>query len=157
MLADPAFRRWGVAGLDPTPATAAAYVARRTAEWTHDVRCSWAVCEPTTGGMRGEIGVKDLDRTLGVGELAVATLPDARRQGLMRTVVPAVLRFAFAPAAHGGLGLHRVAYRHADDNTASEALARASGFAYEGRERGALLCDGERRDGLRWARLATDD
>jgi RimJ/RimL family protein N-acetyltransferase len=150
-FADPAFQRWAVPGLPATPEAAARYVARRSQEWANDERCSWAVADPVTGALRAEIDLKDLHLDGGTAELAVFTVPAAREAGVMRTVVPVVLRFAF-----GALGLHRVAYRHADDNAASEALARGTGFVFEGRERGAHLCDGERRDGLLWARLATD-
>lgn len=138
-------------GLPATRAAAARYVARRSEQWAADERYSWAVADPVTGTLRGEIDLKDVHLAGGTAELAVFTVPALRGTGLMRAVVPVVLRFAFA-----GLGLHRVAYRHADDNAASEALARTSGFVFEGRERGAHLCDGERRDGLLWARLAID-
>lgn len=150
-FADPAFQRWAVPGLPATPEAAARYVARRSQQWANDERCSWAVADPVTGELRAGIDLKDLHLEGGTAELAVFTRPSVRRTGVMRTVVPVVLRFAFS-----GLGLHRVAYRHADDNVASQALARTSGFVLEGRERGAHLCGAERRDGLLWARLATD-
>jgi RimJ/RimL family protein N-acetyltransferase len=150
-FADPAVRRWAPPGVPATPEAAARHVARRGRQWADDERCSWAVADPVTGALRAEVGLADLDLAGGTAELAAFAAPGARGTGVLEAVVPVVLRFAF-----GGLGLHRVAYRHADDDAPAEAMARASGFVLEGRERGAHLCDGERRDGLRWSRLATD-
>lgn len=69
----------------------------------------------------------------------------------MRSVVPHVLDHA-----HDVLGIHRLAWVHADDNTASERLVRSLGFTCEGRMRGAAPCDGERHDALLWSHPATD-
>jgi RimJ/RimL family protein N-acetyltransferase len=63
----------------------------------------------------------------------------------------AVVRFAF-----GGLGLHRLTWRHAAGNVASQRLAAALGFVPEGRLREAWPVDGRRDDVLVHGRLATD-
>ena len=58
--------------LDDRPALTAAgvpspgeYVARRAGEWERDERFSWAIAEPTTGGLLGEV-VLDADGTIEV-------------------------------------------------------------------------------------------
>src|SRR6476620_4733260 len=72
------------------------YVARRTAQWDADTHYSWAVCEPTTAELLGEIVL-----TLGAdqtAELAGWARPGA--DDALATGIGAVRRFA-----EGGLGL----------------------------------------------------
>jgi RimJ/RimL family protein N-acetyltransferase len=108
---------------EPTLEAAGAYVARSAAGWERDECCSWAVCEPTTGEMLGEVDLSGLDLERGVAELRVWTLPGARRRGLATAAVSSVVRFGF-----GGLGLQRVTFRWATGDDAAEALARRCGF-----------------------------
>jgi len=136
---------------DPTPAAATAYVAQRAAAWERDERYTWAVCEPTTGEMLGEVDLSRLDLDRGAAEIGVWALPAARGRGLATTAVSSVLRFAF-----GGLGLHRVTYMWAVDNHASAAVARRCGFVEEGLLRGAWMIDGVHVDMHVASRLATD-
>lgn len=135
---------------------ATAYVQRRTAQWSDDSWYSWAVCEPSTGEMLAEVGLRNVDLARGCAELACWTAPAHRGRDIMSTVVGAVLRLAFGAERLGGLGLHRVGYLHVDGDVASAALATRCGMVAEGREREAALIDGNRRDMLRLARLATD-
>jgi RimJ/RimL family protein N-acetyltransferase len=57
---------------------------------------------------------------------------------------------------HSGLDLHRIEYRHAEGNLASERIARKCGFQLDGRLREAMIVDGIRHDLLLWSKLATD-
>ncbi len=149
--ADAEIRRWRRRP-PPDPAEADAYVRRRAQDWARDERYTWAVCEPTTGAMLGEVSLDSVDLVHGAAEAACWALPDARGHGMTSTALSAVLRFAF-----GGIGLHRVTYLWAAGNTASGRVARRCGFAEEGRMRGAWL-DGEvRHDVVVTGRLATDD
>ena len=132
-------------------ADAEAYVRRRADEWVRDERYTWAVCEPTTGEMLGEVELSDLDLCHGTAEAACWALPAARGRGMTSTALSAVLRFGF-----GGLGLHRVTYAWADGNTASGRVAAKCGFRPEGRQRAAWLVDGRRVDVHIAGRLATD-
>jgi RimJ/RimL family protein N-acetyltransferase len=147
---DPEIRRWR---RRPAPdlAEADAYVRQRAGEWARDERYTWAVCEPTTGEMLGEVELAAVDLALGTAEAACWALPAARRCGMTTTALSAVLRFAF-----GGLGLQRVSYAWADGNEASARVAIRCGFRPEGRQRSAWVLDGHRVDVLVASRLATD-
>jgi RimJ/RimL family protein N-acetyltransferase len=52
--------------------------------------------------------------------------------------------------------MHRVIYRHAVSNKASQRVAEKCGFTQEGRLREETIVDGQREDMLLWSRLATD-
>jgi RimJ/RimL family protein N-acetyltransferase len=132
-------------------AEADAYVRQRAMDWVRDRRCSWAVCEPTTGEMLGEVELAALDLHHGVADAACWALPAARGRGMMTTAVSAVLRFAF-----DGLGLTRVSYSWADGNTASGRVAAKCGFRIEGTQRSAWVVDGRRVDVHMAGRLASD-
>lgn len=134
-----------------TVEAAGAYIAERGAAWARDERLTWAVCEPTTGEMLGEVDLSALDLERGLADIGVWTLPAARRRGLAQAAVSSVLRFGF-----GGLGLHRVTYRWLEGNHASAALARCCGFVAEGVLRGGWTLDGEHVDVHVMSRLATD-
>lgn len=133
------------------PAEAQAYIRRRAGDWDRDERCTWAVCEPTTGEMVGEVELAQLDLCHGTADVACWALPAARGRGMTSTALAAVLRFAF-----GGLDLHRVTYAWADGNDASGRVAQKCGFVLEGRQRAAWVVDGRRVDVHIAARLATD-
>jgi RimJ/RimL family protein N-acetyltransferase len=126
-------------------------VADRLAAWEADTRCSWAVCEPTTGEMLGEVELVDLDLPMSTGDVTCWALPHARGRGMTTAAVGAVVRFAF-----GGLGLHRLTYAWAVGNTASGRIAARCGFTVEGRMRSAWVVDGDRTDIMLAGRLATD-
>ncbi|MEU3275238.1 GNAT family N-acetyltransferase [Saccharomonospora sp. NPDC006951] len=124
---DPLFRRF-VPGFDLATTTAAGeYVERRAQEWLDGTRCSWAIAEPTTGDLLGEVGLKRLDLPHGNAETAIWLRPGARGRGLATTAVGAALRFGF-----GALGLTAIHYLHEPDNVASGAVAGRCGFTYVG-------------------------
>lgn len=137
-------------------AAASDHVNDRAQQWAADTWYSWAVCEPTTGEMLAEVGLRNIERTQRSAELACWTAPARRGAGVMATAIGAVLGLAFGAEHLGGLGLHRVAFLHVDGNDASAALARRCGMVAEGRMREAAVVDGDRRDVLLLARLATD-
>jgi len=120
----------------PEPAVAAAgeYVARAAADWAEDTRYTWAVCEPTTGEMLGEVALTDLDAAQGRARLGVWMLAPARRRGLATAAATSVLRFA----VHG-LGLDAVTCRWAEANVAAGRLAHRCGFVVEGRQADVLV------------------
>lgn len=155
-FADPETRRWVPHYDVPDLASAGRYVETRSRQWSESERCSWAVAEPTTGALLAETGLQHLDPHWGSAEVACWTLPAQRRRGILAAVLPTMLRFAFTPVALGGLGIHRVGYRHVDGNEGSRRLAERCGFRLDGRLREAALVDGQRRDLITWSRLATD-
>jgi RimJ/RimL family protein N-acetyltransferase len=147
---DPEILRWRHRP-EPTLEAAGAYIADRLDEWARDERCSWAVCEPTSGRMLGEVELVYLDLPMGTAEITCWALPEARGRGMGSAAVGAVVRFAF-----GGLGLYRVGYQWAVGNHASGRLAVRCGFVVEGRERSAWVVEGRRTDVMICGRLATD-
>ena len=149
--ADPEIRRWRHRPA-PDLVEADAYVRRRTRDWARDERYTWAVCEPTTGEMLGEVSLDAVDLPMGTADAACWALPAARGRGMITTALGAVLRFGF-----GGLGLQRVSYLWSVGNDASGRVAEKCGFTVEGRMRSAWV-DGERRvDVMISGRLATDE
>ena len=147
---DPEIARWRHRP-PADPADAEAYIRRRAAEWLRDERYSWAVCEPTTGEMVGEVELVGLDLERGLAELTCWALPAARGRGMTTTAVGSVVRFAF-----GGLGLPRVQYQGAEPNAAPARVAAKCGFRVEGRLRSAWVDDGRRTDVVISSRLPTD-
>ncbi|KAA2251218.1 GNAT family N-acetyltransferase [Solihabitans fulvus] len=148
---DPDTRRWLTRYRIDDLDSAGRYVADRTREWQDDRRCSWAVADPQTGAMLGEVGLKGLDLWHGTAEVSCWTHPAHRGRGVAVAALAAALRFGY-----GALDLHRVCYQHAEGNGASRRVAEKSGFRLEGLLRGAERVDDGHRDLLIWSRLATD-
>lgn len=106
-----------------TESDADAYVRLCAQKWRHDAGCTWAVCEPTTGEMLGEIELADLDLAAATADARCWALPAARGRGMTTTALSAVLRFASA-----GLGLQRVTCAVAENDAASAQVASKCGF-----------------------------
>jgi RimJ/RimL family protein N-acetyltransferase len=129
---DEAMRQWVSRYRISGVAEAAEYITERAEQWAKDRRCSWAVAEPTTGDVVGEVGLAHLDLTAGTAEASCWVAGGWRGRGVAATALAAALRFGY-----GALGLLRVDYIHAEGNTASRRVAEKCGFA-----------EHERRDGL---------
>jgi RimJ/RimL family protein N-acetyltransferase len=136
-FSDPETRRWvpGYRVLDL--ASAGAYIARRAGEWADDTRYSWAVADPFTGELLGEVGLKELDLSAGTAEAACWTHPRGRGRGTASRALAAALRFGF-----GAIGLERVTYKHFAGNTASARVAEKCGFQPTGLVEQAQCGDG---------------
>lgn len=124
---DPVFRRFEPDLVVTTLEEAGAYIARRDAEWADDRRYAWAIAEPTTGALLGEVGIKNLDLAAGTGEASIWLHPAGRGRGAATVSLGAVLRFVF-----GAVGLTEVSYLHSEANSASRAVAERCGFGYDG-------------------------
>jgi RimJ/RimL family protein N-acetyltransferase len=124
--------RWQVGDL----AAADQYVSRRTEEWDTGERCSWAVAEPTSGELLGEVDLIRLDPAWTVAEAGCWVAAGARGRGIAPLALGAALRFGAAT-----LPLRRVDYLHAPENEASARVAAKCGFVRKGL-----------RDGLVWHR-----
>jgi RimJ/RimL family protein N-acetyltransferase len=136
-FADPDTRQWVPGYRIDTLSDAGAYIMRRTREWIRDERCSWAVADPFTGELLGEVGLKDLDLTEGTAEAACWTHPAGRGRGAASKALAAALRFGF-----GALGLERVLYKHFQSNNASARVAEKCGFEPTGLVEQAVMGDG---------------
>src|SRR4030081_58331 len=94
-FADPAHRRYVLNYRLRNLDEATEYVVLRAAQWAGDERCSWAIAEPTTGHLLGEVGLKDLDLRLGTADASVWVHPRARGRGIASKALGAALRFGF--------------------------------------------------------------
>jgi RimJ/RimL family protein N-acetyltransferase len=122
--------RWRIEDL----ADASDYVARRTDEWEQDERCSWAVAEPTSGDLLGEVDLIRLDAGWRLAEAGCWVAPAWRGKGVASTALGAALRFGEAV-----LDLRQVDYVHAPDNLASERVAAKCGFVRHGIRDGLVV------------------
>lgn len=147
---EPALLRYVTPRIDDR-ASAEEYVRKRAEGWRSDTLYSWAVAEPASGRLLGEVMLKNLRPERAGADIGCWTHPAQHGKGIATTAVSAVLRFGF-----GALDLHRIAYDHAVSNTASRRVAEKVGLRFEGRLRHAILVGGEREDLLVWSRLATD-
>jgi RimJ/RimL family protein N-acetyltransferase len=126
-FADPETRRWvadyQISDLDD----ADAYVQRRVSQWEQGVRCSWAVAEPTTGELLGEVDLRGLDEVPDGVQAACWTHPEHRGRGVAATALAAAVRFGF-----GALGLRKIGYQHQVGNVGSRRVAEKCGFKVTG-------------------------
>nr|WP_042195704.1 GNAT family N-acetyltransferase [Kibdelosporangium sp. MJ126-NF4]CEL22171.1 acetyltransferase [Kibdelosporangium sp. MJ126-NF4]CTQ92952.1 acetyltransferase [Kibdelosporangium sp. MJ126-NF4] len=122
---DPEMKRWVADYRITDLSDAGDYVQWRAREWARGTRCSWAVAEPTTGALLGEVDLRGLDD--GDPQAACWTHPDHRGQGVASTALGAAVRFGF-----GALGLDTIGYQHDADNIASRRVAEKCGFRLTG-------------------------
>jgi RimJ/RimL family protein N-acetyltransferase len=134
---DPDTRQWGPSYRVGDLADAGRYIARRAEEWASDLRYSWAVADPFTGELLGEVGLKELDLAAGTAEAACWTHPAGRGRGVASRALGAALRFGF-----GAIGLERVVYKHFESNKASARVAEKCGFRQLDRIEQATMGDG---------------
>jgi RimJ/RimL family protein N-acetyltransferase len=133
-FADPGLRRWVTRWRINDMADATEYVARRGEEWTTGERCSWAVADPTSGALLGEVDLIRLDQAWHLAEAGCWVAPEYRGKGVASVALGAALRFGEA-----ALGLTKVDYVHAADNVASEQVARKCGFVRLGIRDGLVV------------------
>jgi RimJ/RimL family protein N-acetyltransferase len=136
-FADPDTRRWVPGYRIESLADAGRYIAHRNEEWAKDTRFSWAVADPTTGELLGEVGLKDVDLADGTAEASCWTHPAGRGRGMAPRALSAALRFGF-----GALGLRRVVYKYFESNLASARVAQKCGFHLTEDAEQAALGDG---------------
>lgn len=141
-----------------TPAHAAEHVASREEQHAAALGLFWAVGDPVSGRLLGEIALMGLGGGLSrSGEIGYWTHPDARGRGLTVEAVRLATRHALVPVEDGGLGLARVVARVARGNDTSMQVLRRAGFTEVGVDRGAeLLRDGTVADFVRFDLLADE-
>lgn len=127
----------------------------RVAEGSH---MSWAIADGDTDELLGHISFIGIGGDLtDSAALGYWTHPAARRAGVTKAAVTAVVDEAFSPASDGGGGLRRLTLVVAVGNVASQCVAEAAGFQRNGRRRASdLLIDGTYTDEFFYDLLATD-
>ncbi|HEX3651131.1 MAG TPA: GNAT family N-acetyltransferase [Pseudonocardiaceae bacterium] len=122
--------RWRISSFDE----ATEYVAKRAEEWTLGERCSWAVADPVSGELVGEVDLIRLAPDWRVAEAGCWVTPEWGGRGVAGTALGAALRFGA-----GALSVRRVDYLHAPDNQASYRVAQKCGFTHKGIRDGLVL------------------
>ena len=131
------------------PAAAAAWLDDRRQAWADGSAFSWAVEEDS--GVVGSVTVSAIDRRHDTGWVSYWTTASAQGRGVAADATRTLAGWAFTD-----LALFRLELGHRVDNPASCRVARAAGFAAEGRERAKLRYGDRRFDVELHARLATD-
>jgi RimJ/RimL family protein N-acetyltransferase len=150
-FADEDTRRYlGRMALDTTGA-AESFLQFLANGWNYNYRWSWAVCDATTAEVLAGIVIRDIDIKGALAEVMCWTQPKHRGKGVLPASLNSVLNWLY-----GAMEMHRITYRHAVSNKASQRVAEKCGFTLEGRLREEAIVDDQREDMLLWSRLATD-
>lgn len=106
---------------------------------------TWAVVDPAEDVLLATAGIPR--SAAGSYEIGYLAHPDARGRGVVTAAVRRLLAHVFAAEDDGGIGGRRAHLYAAAGNTASQHVARATGFTEYGREReGVLTRDGTPED-----------
>jgi RimJ/RimL family protein N-acetyltransferase len=112
---------------------------------------AYAVADAGTDRLLGGVGLGHVHPDRSAGEIGYWVGPWARGRGVAAAAAAALAEAAFAR------GLARLELFTAPENVASQRVALAAGFRYEGvRRASAAWRDGVRYDPLAWVRLADD-
>jgi RimJ/RimL family protein N-acetyltransferase len=133
-FADVGLRRWVTRWRIDSFAEATEYVASRAEEWSSGERCSWAVAEPVSGALLGEVDLIRLEPDWRIAEAGCWVAPEWRGRGVAAAGLGAALRFGA-----GALSVRQIDYLHAPDNQASYRVAQKCGFAHRGTRDGLVL------------------
>jgi ribosomal-protein-alanine N-acetyltransferase len=147
---DPEIPRWTYMPEDLDVARARTWIERRQQARRFGITAAFAVVERERSTLVGQCGV-GLDRQRNAGEAFYWVAAPARGRGVARTALRLVVAYAFDT-----VGLERVELKIDPANLASQAVARAAGFTYEGTLRADQPFKGRRMDSQMWSRLPTD-
>lgn len=111
----------------------------------------WAIQREGSSRLDGTIELRLDDPDVPTVSVGYLVAPWARGEHVARRALRLVVAHAFAA------GAHRFVLKTMRGNVASEKVARACGFQFEGVARGDSLVSGVRGDHLVFARLATDE
>nr|WP_269330109.1 GNAT family N-acetyltransferase [Kineosporia babensis] len=138
--ADPANKYWIPGIKENYTAEDARTHLRRDAENNATGKAvSWAIADPQTDLMLGEVVVFIHDRRDNQGEIGYWMHPEARGRGLATEAAFLGARHALLPTEEGGLGWGNLGLRASVDNLASQRVAEKAGFRRLGLERGVHL------------------
>jgi RimJ/RimL family protein N-acetyltransferase len=159
-LEDPDILRWtaGTAVLRaPAAKRAAKWLDTRIDGWARN-NAVFAVVDASTDDVLGSVTVREVNRVPDQAICAYWVSPGARGRRIATRALDAAARWAFAPIAEDGLGLHRLSLDHALINEGSCRVATHAGFLLEGTMREYYVeITGRRHDSHLHARLATDE
>lgn len=159
-LDDPEILRWAVGDVvatAPVAQRAGRWLRPRIAGWTHGT-AYFAVTAASDGTLLGSVGIREIGRFPEQAAVTYWVTAGARGRGVATRALRRVSRWAFAPEADHGLGLHRLWLDHAGVNPGSCRVATRAGFRFEGVMREFYReVGGRRHDSHLHARLATDD
>jgi RimJ/RimL family protein N-acetyltransferase len=163
---DPEIVRWTYMPDDLDVRSARAWIDRRQHARRFGRTASFAIVERASvghddgdghdgrgrrgGALLGQCGVA-VDRARNVGEAFYFVAAQARRRGVATRALCLVVRYAFET-----LALERVELKIDPANAASQGVAEASGFVYEGTLRADQPFKGRRMDSQIWSRLPSD-
>jgi RimJ/RimL family protein N-acetyltransferase len=111
---------------------------------------SWAIADPVTDDLLGNVSVFDLKNRIDAtaGEVGYWLHPEARGRGVMSAAVALAVKHAFKPIEEGGLGRRRLMLFAAEGNSASAHVAISNGFTLTGTARAASPRRGGSYDNL---------
>ena len=113
--------------------------------------CWWKIVEQVSGIPVGAAGMNDYSAQHEKAEIGFWLLPEYQGRGIMREVIPVMIRQLF-----DSWPLHRLEAVIEEGNTASCRLAEKLGFQLEGRHRDAEIKNGKRITLLFYSLLKTD-
>jgi RimJ/RimL family protein N-acetyltransferase len=133
VFADPQIRHWHMRAMGSED-EARVWIEAWSGRWSDETDGSWAVVDPETDHLRGQVALRSVNREFGHGHITYWTCPQVRGRGIAVSAVEAVSRWAL-----GELGLHRLEIHHSTANASSCRVAEKAGFDLEGVMRSALL------------------
>lgn len=124
--------------------------------WANGTQNIWAICktENDSSLLLGMVGLHNIAD--GSAEIGYWISPTARGKGYVLAAVQLALNYAFAPKP-SGLELEHISWHSLAGNAASAAVARRSGFQFEGRRRKDCVQRTTRVDSWYGSLLSTDD
>jgi RimJ/RimL family protein N-acetyltransferase len=132
---DPSTAHWLTQMPQPyTRADAEEFVLSRVEQLAEGTSVHWAVVDPASDRLVGNIGIFDL-RPGQQAEIGYWTHPDSRGRGVMTEACRLVVRHGFLPVEDGGLGLQRLQIFAAAGNVASQRVIERNGFVRTGQDR----------------------
>jgi RimJ/RimL family protein N-acetyltransferase len=141
---DPEIPRWTRVPSPYTREDAERFVAGAATEAAAGLGVALAVCDTDAERLLGTVGVMEIDRARGYGEIGYWTAAKARGRGLTSRAVQLVCDWA-----HEELGLAEIEIMAHRDNRPSQRVAERAGFADTGEVRSVPRMPSDRRDGYK--------
>jgi RimJ/RimL family protein N-acetyltransferase len=147
---DPEILRWTFMPEKFDRRSARTWIERRDQARRFGRTAAFAVVDNASGALVGQCGIA-VDRPRNTAEAFYWVAAPARGRGIASAALEMVVRYAFET-----LGIDRVELKIDPANTASQGVARATRFTYEGTLRSDQPFKGRRMDSQLWSRLPND-